>query len=353
MTERTQLASIVHELPKIDLHRHLVGSIRIKTLLDIAVSNNIALPIYDLEKLTNLIEIKTPASSLRQFLKPLNILGLCFYNRKTIARIAYEVAEDAAKDNVKYLELGTGPAFEASFHNLSLEEVFEGIIQGIKKAEEKYEIKVNLLAGPTFKWKERNAPSPEEVLETATKYKEKVVGFGLPAESKEGVPFSKWNHKMKREYVNLAKKAKEEGFGVTVHAGEVGTPESVIDAIKFLKANRIGHGIKIAQSQDALRLVVERKVPLEICLTSNIKSGVIHSWKEHPITQLWKNNVIVTINTDDPTLCQTMSTREYNLLLYCFNFSIRDIQKTIINALNSAFITEKEKEELHRLLKDT
>jgi len=347
--ERTWLASVIHELPKVDLHRHLVGSVRIETLLDVAVSRGIALPTYDLQKLTNLIEVKTPASSLRQFLKPLTFLALCFCDRKTSARVAYEAVEDAAKDNVKYLELGIGPAFEASLHNLSLEEVIKGIIEGVKKAEEKCEIKVNLLAGPTFKWKERGAHSPEEVLETATKFREKVVGFGLPAESKEGISFSKWNHEMKKEYVTLAKKAKDAGFGITVHAGEVAGPESVIDAIKFLNADRIGHGIKIAQNLDMLNFVVERKVPLEICLTSNIKSGVIRSLKEHPVRQLWRRGVTITINTDDPTLCQTTSTKEYNLLLDIFNFSIVDIQEVIINALNSAFMPEKEKSDLCKL----
>jgi len=150
--------------PKVELHRHLVGSVRIKTLLNVAVKNEIDLPTYDLK---NLIEISEPVSGLRQFLSPLKILGLCFFDKEATARVAYEAVEDAAKDNVKYLELLIGPSFEASFHHLTLEEIFDGIISGVKKAEERYDIKVNLIIGPTYKWKERKAHSPVEVLEAS------------------------------------------------------------------------------------------------------------------------------------------------------------------------------------------
>jgi len=209
-----------------------------------------------------------------------------------------------------------------------------------------------LLAGPTFKWKELGACSPEDVLGAATKYRGKVVGFGLSAESKEGLPFSKWNREMKDEYTKLVKRAKDEGFGITVHAGEVNGPESVVDAIKFLNADRIGHGIKVAQNPNAINFVVKRKVPLEICLTSNVKSGVVRDLKQHPIKRLWQKGAVITVNTDDPTLCQTTLTREYNVLSEFFKFSITDIQKVIINALDSAFINEKEKSKLYKQFKD-
>lgn len=284
--EQIRLLEFLRLLPKIELHRHLVGSVRIETLFDIASKYDIPLPTNDLEKLKNLIEVRTPVSDFRQFLKPLKILGLCFYDKKTIARIAYETVEDAAKDNVRYLELTIGPAFEASSHHLSLEEVFEGIISGVENAEEKYDIKVNLLAGPTFKWKERKTHSPLQVLEASLQFKEKVVGFGFSAETKEGIPFSKWDAKLKREYAKLAEEAKKAGFALTVHAGEIGDAQSVMDAIEHLKDDRIGHGIKYIRKSNTLKHLIKKKVPLEICISSNIKSGVVKSLKEHPVKKI-------------------------------------------------------------------
>jgi len=140
-------------LPKIDLHRHLIGSVRIQTLLDIATEYNIPLPEKEPEKLRKIIEIEFPVSSLVDFLRPLRIIGKCFCNKEAIRRIAYEVVEDAARENIVYLELIIGPAYEASFHNLPMKEIINGIICGVESAERKYQIKVMLIMGPTFKWK--------------------------------------------------------------------------------------------------------------------------------------------------------------------------------------------------------
>jgi adenosine deaminase len=345
-----ELMDFFHLLPKIELHRHLVGSVRVETLFDIASKYDIPLPTGDLKKLKNLIQIKEPVSDFRRFLNPLKILGLCFYDKKTIARITYEVVEDAAKDNVKYLELAVGPAFEASFHRLSLEEAFEGIIRGVETAEEKYDIKVNLLAGPTFKWRKRKAHSPLQVLEASLQFKERVVGFGLSAETKEGVPFSRWRTELKNEYAKLARKAKDAGFALTVHAGEIGDAQSVMDAIEHLKADRIGHGIKCVKKSDILRYVIERRIPLEICISSNVKSGVVRNLRKHPVRKLYDHGVIVTVNTDDPTLCVTTLTKEYCILVKNFNFSYVEVKKLIFNALSSAFLCEEEKVRLRKTL---
>jgi len=248
------------------------------------------------------------------------------------------------------LELAVGPAFEASFHNLSLNEVFEGIIKGVRNAEEKYHIKVNLITGPTFKWKERKAYSPLQVFEETLQFKEKVVGFGLSAETKEGIPFSNWNEELRKEYTKLAIEAKEAGFGLTVHAGEVGTAQSVIDAIQYLKADRIGHGIKCTENLNVLKRVIKERIPLEICISSNVKSGIVKNLHEHPVRRLHNYGIAITINTDDPTLCNTSLTKEYEILTRIFRFSHQELKKLTFNALSASFLNEKEKSRLERSL---
>lgn len=264
--DRGKLEDLLHGMPKIELHRHLIGSVRVKTLMEIAAENDIPLPASNLEGLRKLIEIEEPVQSLRQFLRPLSILGLCFYDRKAAARVAYEVAEDAARENVEYVELIVGPAFETSFHRLPLEDFFDGVIEGLRRAETRYGIRVNLIAGPTFRWRRRKAYPPIQVLECSLRYRDKVVGLGLTAETKEGVPFSRWSPGLKDEYVRLARQAKEEGLGLTCHAGEVGGAQSVLDAVEHLRADRIGHGIRLADDPGILEYVVKRRIPLEVCV---------------------------------------------------------------------------------------
>jgi len=117
----------------------------------------------------------------------------------------------------------------------------------------------------------RGTSPPEEVLELALEYKNRVVGFGLPAETKDGIPLSKWPPRLRREYIKLSRLARDNGLYVTVHAGEVGTASSVVDAIKYLKADRIGHRIKCTKDPEVLETLIRLRKPLEICITSNIK----------------------------------------------------------------------------------
>lgn len=343
----------LHRLPKVDLHRHLIGSIRLGTLIDIAIKNNISLPAYTPKGLASLIISRASAPNLREFVKPLEIFGRCYCHKKAISKIAYEAVEDAYHDNVRYLEMAVGTAFEASFHKLSLNEVFAGIINGIKLAEEKYDIKVNLLAGPSFRWKERGWHSPEEVLQVALKYKEKVKGFGLTAESREGIPFSKWKSDLRREYIRIAKQAKDAGLKITVHAGEVSRAIAIRDSLKFLNADRIGHGLSIIKDQKILELIVRRNIPLEICLTSNVKSGAVSQIGKHPFKELFRRGVKVTLNTDDPTLCQTTLTNEYVIAVKKLGLNLSDIKKIILNSVSSAFLAEREKKKLLRYFIDS
>ena len=331
-------------MPKVDLHRHLIGSIRLDTLIDIAIENDIPLPSYDKSELKSLIVAEK--GSLREFLKPLKVFGLCYCNRRAITRITYEAIEDAFNDGVRYLEMAVSPAFEASFHRLSLEEVLDGIVHGIRLAENHYDVKVNLCVGPSFRWKERGLPSPEDVLSVALKYKAMVRGFGLSAETKDGVPFSMWKSDKKQEYVQVVREAKDAGLKITCHAGEVSGPISIRDAIKFLGADRIGHGLTAIRDKKTIELLIQRNIPLEICLTSNVKSGAVSQMKKHPFRELFDQGVTVTINTDDPTLCQTTLTNEYMIAIKELGLSTHDIRKIILNGVYSAFLNEKERREI-------
>jgi len=352
MDNTGNLQETIFSMLKVDLHRHLIGSVKPQTFLEVAREYNIPLPTHDLGQLKHLITISKPVSNLRDFLKPLKLITQCFYDEDAIAKITYEAVRDAYKDNIRYLELIVGSAGIALAHKLSLDEVYRGVIKGVRKAENDFRVKVGLIDGPVFKWRKYGTHSPEEVLEVSLDHKKDgVVGFGLSSESKEGVPFSRWRRELRKEYIRISKIARESGLHVTVHAGETSGAESVKDAIEILSADRIGHGVNVVDDPEVLKLLVRTKTPLEICLTSNILSGVVKSISQHPFKMLYELGAIVTLNTDDPSLCQITLTDEYVRAVKYFNLNLRDVKSITLNAVKASFLPLKDKKKLLALFK--
>jgi len=343
----SRLSKLVHELPKVDLHRHLEGSIRPKTLLEIAKQNKIALPTYNLDKLISFITISKPKPSLKAFVKPLEIAVRCFCSEKAIERVTYEAIEDAYGDNVRYLELGFSFAFVASAHNLPLYTIIDSLLNGIKLAKKKFPVKVALIVGFSPLWKEHNWPSPNEIFEVVLGCKDKaIVGIGLCSELKDGTPLFVAKKDVWRNFIEISRRAKDEGLFIHVHAGEVGKAECVKAAIEDLHADRIGHGINVIQDRKILELVLERRIPLENCLTSNVMSGAVSSITKHPFKRLYNMGAIVTLNTDDPSLCQITLTSEFMLAMNIFQLGLADIKKIVINGVSASFLSHQEKEQI-------
>jgi len=300
-----------------------------------------------LDKLTSLVTISKPKPSLKEFVKPLETVVHCFCNGEAIERITYEAIEDAYRDNVRYLELGFSFAFVASKHNLPLYTVLDSLLNGIRLAERKFSVKVALIVGIAPLWKEHKWSSPDEIFEAVLGCKDKaIVGIGLCSELKDGTPLFVAKKDVWRNFIEISKRAKDEGLFIHVHAGEVGNAECVKAAIEDLHADRIGHGINVIQDRKILRLVIERRIPLEICLTSNVMSGAVSSITEHPFKRLYNMGAIVTLNTDDPTLCKITLTSEYILAMNVFQLNLADIKKIILNGMSASFLSHQEKEQM-------
>ena len=343
----SQLQKLVHKLPKVDLHRHLEGSIRPKTLLEIAKQNKITLPTYNLTKLTSLVTVSKPKPNLKEFVKPLETVVRCFCNEEAIGRVTYEAIKDAYRDNVRYLELTFSFAFVVSTHNLPLYTVLDSLLNDIKLAERKFPVKTALIVGIAPLWKEHKWPSPNEIFDAVLSFKDKaILGIGLCSELKDSTPLFVAKKDVWQNFIQISKKAKDEGLSVHVHAGEVGKAKCVKAAIEDLGADRIGHGINVVQDSRILRLVLEREIPLEICLTSNIMSGAVSSIREHPFKRLYDMGAVVTLNTDDPSLCQTTLTNEYMFAMNAFQLSLADIREIILNSISASFLTRQEKEQM-------
>jgi len=326
---RTALAA----LHKAELHRHLEGSVRPATVAEVCRAHRIELPTYDAAELANLIQLSKPAGNLSGFLLPFKIIALCFVDREAIAGIAYEAAEDAWRDNVRYMELRFSPECMAFHSCLALAEVMDGIIEGVGLAARRYPVTVNLIVSISRDMSSETMgmpwPSPEEIARLALDYADRGV-VGLDLSGKE----SGFPPELFAEPFATARRA---GLGITVHAGEDAGPESIRGAIEHLGAARIGHGVRIVQDADVLRLAMDRGVTLEICPTSNVLTHAVESLESHPVRQLFESGLPITINTDDPTICGVMLTDEYALIMERFGFTLSEIEKLIETARQAAF----------------
>jgi len=327
------LRETLGRLPKIDLHRHLEGSIRTGTIAELCRTHGVKLPTYDPEELAARVQLDKPAPNLAGFFAPFRIIARCFVNSEAIARITYEAVEDAWRDNVRYLELRFSPEFMAFSHGLSPSDVVEGIIEGVAVAAKRFPTKVRLIVSIT-----RGRPpeavgapwaEPMEIARLAVKYSDRgVVGLDLAGLE------SAFSPELFRAEFEVARRA---GLGITVHAGEDAGPESVRAAIERLGAVRIGHGVRILEDADVANLAVENGVVLEICPTSNVLTGVVESIEKHPARRLSEAGLRITINTDDPSVCHVNLTDEYALLTEKFGFALEEIEGMIETARDAAF----------------
>lgn len=320
-------------LPKIDLHRHLEGAIRPATLADICRSRHVPLPTYDPDELTDILCVKRRSENLEGFLLPFKTIKFAFTDREAIARIAYECVEDAHLDGIEYAEFRFSPEYMSFYHKLAMADVLEGIAEGFALAERHFPTRARMIVSICrhctseilgFPW-----PTPDEVVQVALDYRDRgVVGFDLSG-VEAGFP--------PEPFARQFEQAREAGLGITVHAGEDAGPESVRGAIEALGATRIGHGVRIVQDPEVVRLVIDRGVTLEVCPTSNVQTHAVESLEAHPIRELFDMGVKVTVNSDDPTVCGVTLSEEYELICEHFGFTPTEVERLIRNAREAAF----------------
>lgn len=328
-----QLREKIKQFPKVDLHRHLEGSIRFSTIVEIATREQIPLPTRDPEELRRYVQVnerETP--DYHAFLEKFRILRRIYSSRETIQRIAYEAVVDAAEDNVRYLELRFNPLALAQMQGFPIRKVSEWVIEAGLKAAEERKIRLNFLITIT---RDTDLDTARELVQLALELRgKKVVGLDLAGDeiNYRAYPFA-----------SLFREARRKGLGITIHAGEVTGPGSIYEAVEILGAHRIGHGVKAIEDVNVLDLLMFKKVVLEICLTSNLQTGAVKRLEEHPFTALFRLGVFVTLNTDDPGISATSLTDEYLLALRGLKITQEELLAVIRNGILGAFISPAEK----------
>ena len=331
-----ELLHTIQGLPKIDLHRHLEGSLRLETLLSIAVEYGITLPSLDIEGLRPFVQI-VPGEphSWQQFLAKFQVLRQFYRSETIIKRVTREVIADAAADNVKYMELRFTPQALNNLMRCDYDQVVEWVCDAAKEAVATHDIQVALILSMN---RQESIEIGEQVLKAAIDYQDRgVVGLDLAGQEAghSGLPFR-----------DLFAQAKAAGLGVTIHAGEWAGAENVREAVEILGADRIGHGIRAVEDPSVIAMLQEHETVLEICPTSNVQSGVVEDFNAHPLRTLYQDGIATTINTDDPLICNVTMSSEIAQVLGAMPFNLDDVKANILTAARASFLPGDQREAL-------
>ena len=321
-------------LPLLDLHRHLDGSIRLETILDLGRKYEIPLPAEDLVGLKPFVQITGTSPGVLAFFEKFEYMIGVLADYEACSRVAYENVEDAYLEGIDYIELRFSPNFMSKPHHLDPEGVVEAIIEGTERARRNFDIKVNLIGilsrtyGPDQCWKE---------LESLLPYKDQLVALDL-AGDEVNYPGTL--------FIDHFKEGRAAGWHITIHAGEEGGPDNIWQAVEELGAERIGHGVSAAQDPQLMNYLADKGLGVESNLTSNIQTRIIEDYRKHPLKSFLEAGMVATINTDDPGISDIDLKYEYEIAAPAAGLSDSQIQLAQKNALEVAFISDREKMEL-------
>ncbi|MBA6232920.1 MULTISPECIES: adenosine deaminase [unclassified Colwellia] len=325
------------QLPLIDLHRHLDGNIRPKTVWQLAQKNNIQLPEANFEDFLPHIKITNNEADLLAFLKKLDWGVKVITSLDDVIRIGYENVEDAYLANIDYAELRFSPFYMAMTHQLPIEGVVEAIIEGVNQGCKKYPTKINLIGilSRTF-----GVENCQTELNAILAHKDNIVALDLA-----GDEYNFPGHLFESHF----KKALDAGLQITAHAGEAAGPESVWHAIEKLGATRIGHGVACVKDHKLMDYMRKHEIGLESCLTSNYQTGTIKDLTKHPIKTFLANGLNVCLNTDDPAVENIELEDEFNLASKLLKLNEEQITQLQTNAIEMSFLSNEEKQSLREL----
>lgn len=312
-------------LPKIDLHVHLDGSMRLATILDLAGKDGVQLPANDEESLKSILKLGQPCESLEEYLRVFDVTCSVLQSTHGLTRAAFELVEDNAAENVRYFEVRFSPVLHTR-EGLTMEAVMDAVLEGLREGERRFGVQSGIIICGI-----RNM-SPEtsyKLAQLCVSYKnEGVVGFDLAGAEYNNPPV---NH------IEAFYLVANNNINVTLHAGEAAGAESIHQAVHYNKANRIGHGTRLFKDGDLMNYINDHRIPLEICITSNVQTAAVRSLEAHPLPLYYRKGLRVTINTDNRLVSQTTVTDELLLANTAFGFSMFDIKTIIMNGFKSMF----------------
>ena len=314
-----------HALPKIDLHLHLDGAIRVPTIAELGEELGIQLPTYDPQKLARFVQVDRDCRSLGDFLKRFEVFYPLLPFAKTQERIAYELCEDCQRDNVIYFEARFAPALAANA-KFTMEDAVLAALEGFRRGQRDFGVRCGLILCCY-----RSVSVAENVATVKLARKNRdcgVMGIDLAGDANlfDAAPHA--------EAFALARKLE---LPLTVHAGEGGHPEHIHEAVFDHGATRIGHGVSLQHDPELLKAVRDRGTVFEICLTSNLQTCTVPSLAAHPFKKFLDEKVRVTLNTDDPAISNIALSDEFALAAREYQLPPAAIRELLLNAAHAAF----------------
>jgi adenosine deaminase len=326
-------SELLRRLPKAELHCHLDGSVRPETLLELGREYKQAMPRDDVDALREYMRVDD-ARSLEDYLSRFDVTLSVMQSADALERIAYELALDATRDGVRYIEVRYAPVLNIR-HGLSLGEAVEAPLRGLERAEGE----TGVIARVIICGLRHMAPEVSiELARLAVGYKYRgVVGFDL-AGGELGNPASP--HAPAFVY------AREHDLACTCHAGEGADASYVREAVHVCGAHRIGHATRLYEDESLAQYVNDRRIALEICLTSNVQTRAVESFRQHPLRQYFDRGMNVVLNTDNRLMSGTTLTDEYLRAAQTLDFTFDELCEIALNGFAAAFIPWEERERL-------
>jgi adenosine deaminase len=337
----------IRVLPKVLLHDHLDGGLRPQTVVDLAKEIGYGgLPTTDAGELNEWFQRGAKRGSLPLYLEGFAHTCAVMQTEEALERVAYEMMEDMRDDGVVYVETRFAPVFHTE-RGLHWDGIVNAVLRGLERGRKDFGVEFGLILCAM-----RNMTLSQEMAELAIDFRERgVVGFDLAGEEGGYPP---------KKHVDAFHYIQRENFNITIHAGEAFGKESIWQAIQWCGAHRIGHATRLIEdltiSDDdptqvvnmgyLSQYVLDKRIPLEICLTSNVDTGAVKSIEEHPFGIFFRYKFRVTLNTDDRLMSNTTMTREFKLAQDAFKLTLEDMEKITINSMKSAFIPYKKRIDL-------
>lgn len=327
---------LIRSVPKVVLHEHLDGGLRPETIIELAKNHDVDLPTQEPEKLSQWFYKGAYKGSLKEYLQGFKITTAIMQTEDDLYRVAYELMEDMKKDGVVYVETRFSPLFHTQ-RGLSYDDIVESVLRGLKDGARAFGVKFGLIVCAM-----RNmSPSLSlEMAKLAVRFRDQgVVGFDLAGDELGYPP---------KDHLDSFHYIQRNNFYITIHAGEAFGKESIWQALQYCGTHRIGHGIhlkddimtqdnEIIEMGNLAQYVLDRRIPLEVCLSSNVHTGSVPDLKYHPFPIFFRNGFRVTLNTDNRLMSNTTLTDEFYKAVNHFNLTLHDIEKLTINAMKSAF----------------
>jgi adenosine deaminase len=337
---------LIRSLPKVLLHDHLDGGVRPQTVIELARDIGYKkLPTTDAGELAEWFHRGATRGSLPLFLEGFEHTCGVMQTEEALERVAYEMMEDMKKDGVVYVETRFAPVFHTQ-KGLHWETVVRSVLRGLERGKKDFGVQYGLILCAMRNMKPTVS---QEIAELAVDFRNQgVVGFDLAGEEGGYPP---------KKHVDAFHYIQRENFNITIHAGEAFGKESIWQAIQWCGAHRIGHATRLIEDMKVkdgqvmnmgtlAQYVLDKRIPLEICLTSNVHTGAVKSLEEHPFGIFYRYKFRVTLNTDDRLMSHITLTDEYAAAVEVFGLTLEDLEKLTINAMKSAFIPYKQRIEI-------